>query len=210
MVADSATVQRPRTRHPFKIPLTSKVVLALVLSAAFVSIGRLQPMFQIMGQNDFTTYRALRVESIFTDFYPTVNRRVVFFDGAEWHSNKTRTTTMYPLELRQMPTNTSNIDLTRYYPVGSSKDFPKMERRRWPRHEFDPNCVPSAEWQSSFYPVCNDIHATADLRDALISGSLSLLSNKGFWRHAWRFDQLQTNATKDTVSEETTVWKTFK
>lgn len=86
-----------------------------------------------------------------------------------------------------------------------------MERRRWPQHEFDQNCVPSAEWQSNFYPVCNEIHATTNLREALISGDLSLLSNKGFWRHAWRYDQVvETNATNATASAETTVWKTFK
>lgn len=101
------------------------------------------------------------------------------------------------------------MDETRYYHIGDSRDFPKMERRHWPVHDFDPHCVPSAKWQSTFYPVCNDIHAETDVRQALIDADLSLLSSKGFWRHAWRHQVGRENGTK-TNQTSTTVWKTFK
>lgn len=116
--------------------------------------------------------------------------------------------TVYPIKLRPSPDSSTasgeeegEMDATRYYHiVADSRELPGMERRQWPRHEFDPNCEPSAKWQSSFYPVCNEIHAGADLRQVLIDGDFSLLSNKGFWRHAWRYD----------AGGATTVWKTFK
>jgi serine/threonine protein kinase len=143
-------------------------------------------------------------------------RRVVFIDGVtKWARNETakssgRIVIDYPMQLRPPPLNETNatVDLTRYYQVADSKDHPTMERRKWPNHEFDPHCIPSAKWQSEFHPVCNDIHATVDIRQTLLSGELTLLSNKGFWRHAWRHNQTD-NATGNNQSA-VTVWKTFK
>lgn len=139
-------------------------------------------------------------------------RRVVFIDGVtKWARNETakggRIVIDYPMQLRP-PLNDTNatVDLTRYYQVADSKDHPTMERRKWPNHEFDPHCIPSAQWQSEFHPVCNDIHATVDLRQTILSGELTLLSNKGFWRHAWRHNQTDATGNQSAV----TVWKTFK
>jgi hypothetical protein len=58
-----------------------------------------------------------------------------------------------------------------------------------------------ADWQTTFYPVCNELHAT-DMPDSLVDTDLNLLSRKGFWRHAWQMDEGNQNTT--------TVWKTFK
>lgn len=162
--------------------------------------------------------------------------RLVFYEGKPWtqgddkdglfSSNFNRTPpSMYPIQLRRRrSTGAANTttdeedeivdddddDVTRYYPVGDSRDdFPEMERRLWPQHEFDPHCKPSAKWQSTFYPVCNEIHAVADLRQGLVDDDLSLLSSKGFWRHAWRHQLGGVNASS-TDPLATTVWKTFK
>lgn len=104
-----------------------------------------------------------------------------------------------------------SLDLTRLYPLTDSKDLPKMERRQWPTHDFDPHCVPCAKWQSSFYPVCNDVHAGLDIRHAFVDQDLSLLSNKGFWRNAWKYDvKPSVNSTAFRGSNMASVWKTFK
>jgi hypothetical protein len=154
--------------------------------------------------------------------------RVVFYEGKPWtrgddkdgiFSSKYNRTppSMYPIQLRRRSARVANSagdddeieDVTRYYPDGDSGDYPEMERRMWPQHEFDPHCKPSAKWQSTFHPVCNEIHAVADLRQGLVDEDLSLLSSKGFWRHAWRHQLGGVNAST-TDPSATTVWKTFK
>jgi hypothetical protein len=154
--------------------------------------------------------------------------RVVFVDGNAWtldkHAKKPSRIIQYPIQLRHrdIPAKGENnavssdvksklegLDRTRFYPVGDSQDdFPDMERRQWPNHEFDPqHCHPAAAWQSNFYPVCNDIHAVADLGQSLIDEDLVLLSNRGFWRQAWKHHPNSSNAQ---FAESATVWKTFK
>jgi hypothetical protein len=89
----------------------------------------------------------------------------------------------YPLKLRLCFVETKNssdmrdkfMDETRYYDRVDSMDTPGMEHRRWPLHDFDPHCVPSAQWQSMFYPVCNEIHAGLDFRQAIIDDHFALL-----------------------------------
>jgi hypothetical protein len=208
----SSPSERPKElqRHRFSVPTTSKFVFAVILAAACLSIVRLQPLFNGLGINDFTTERALIVQSLLNEYYQVPSRRVVFIDGVpKWARNETtsrgHSVIAYPMQLRPLNDNSTDSDLTRYYPVGTSNDYPAMERRRWPNHEFDPHCIPSAKWQSEFHPVCNDIHATVNIREALLSGELSLLSNKGFWRHAWRYNQ-----TEAGNHSSVTVWKTFK
>jgi hypothetical protein len=224
-----------KKRHFFTIPTTSKFVFGVILIAACVSIGRLQPIFDGLGgsKNDFTTIRTLRESS--SSVQKENHRRVVFLDctaeraataAVQVRPRPPRSIAIdYPLPVRLVPNATMDHttsraamdDWTRFYPEGDSNDFPTMERRLWPKHEFDPHCIPMAKWQSEFYPVCNDIHANANLREAILSGQLSLLSNKGFWRHAWRFTSQPTKTLVDNVTAsappptpEVTVWKTFK
>jgi hypothetical protein len=116
---------------------------------------------------------------------------------------------VFPLKPRRTaPTVALEDDPTRFYPDESSNDLPNMEVRRYPRHETDPNCEPiDPSWQSTFHPICNDMHASS-MMDNLKEESLTLLSAKGFWRLAWK---QQDNYNKhDVHRNKTTVWKTFK
>jgi hypothetical protein len=89
-------------------------------------------------------------------------------------------------------------DVTRFYPTVDSQDT-SMERRIWPQHELDLHCEPMADWQTTFYPVCNELHATASMTDSFIRDDLQLLSSKGFWRHAWQMDHEKANHNITTV-----------
>lgn len=51
----------------------------------------------------------------------------------------------------------------------------------------DQECVPMAEWQTSFNPSCNSVHEM-DMPFLLKKDAYSLVSNKGFWRNAWNID----------------------
>jgi hypothetical protein len=152
--------------------------------------------------------------------------RTVYFTGTPWMqrprtTNHTSSSTRvyYPIKLlpltmaRTNETNTTthddddnadgdwDNDATRLYPVMDSQDT-SMERRIWPTHELDPHCEPMADWQTTFYPVCNEMHAT-NMADSFIHDDLQLLSKKGFWRHAWQMD-------KEAKQNITTVLKTLK
>jgi hypothetical protein len=59
-----------------------------------------------------------------------------------------------------------------------------MKNRIFPQHENDDQCVPMADWQSTFYPTCNEFHAF-DAPEALLERDLWMISVKGYWRHAW-------------------------
>ncbi|EJK70002.1 hypothetical protein THAOC_08682 [Thalassiosira oceanica] len=59
-----------------------------------------------------------------------------------------------------------------------------MERRHFPRHETDPECVPMSPWQAESFPTCNGFHETGI--ESLVDNSLRLLSTSGSWRDAWR------------------------
>ena len=114
---------------------------------------------------------------------------------------------IYPLKpSRTVSTIDSEPDRTRFYPDPniSSRDLPFMEPRIYPKHEYDPHCEPiDPSWQSSFYPVCNEMHSQG-MADALREDSLSILSIKGSWRLAWRKKDMF--GAGDAIA----VWKTFK
>jgi len=48
-------------------------------------------------------------------------------------------------------------------------------------------CVPMADWQTTFHPSCNSMHEM-DMPSLLNKEAYSLVSNKGFWRNAWKVD----------------------
>ena len=210
-----------RSPSKFQLPIQAKAVLFLAVAGALASITRVEQAFHeypISAERllrSATTMAFVSPESMANRYPrvvllgPAVRDIVSLPDAVTTPAQRPRRTvdTTYTLDLRNWKqaknTTTEEVDDTRFYPVGNSKDdFRSMERRRWPRHEWDPHCEPSAKWQSHFHPVCNDIHAVADLQQALVTEQLSLLSSKGFWRHAWH------HAKENTT--ETTVWKTFK
>jgi hypothetical protein len=138
--------------------------------------------------------------------------RIVYMHALDEHEHlrnkrpSVRTTTTLLDVAALQNTNDDNDytdDTTRLYGTGDSSDLSTMERRIWPRHELDSHCVPMHQWQTTMFPTCNDMHALG-VADTLVEANLSLLSNRGFWRHAWRYH-------KENVNENTTtVLKTFK
>jgi hypothetical protein len=103
-------------------------------------------------------------------------------------------------------------DPTRLYDQSDSADLPTLERPKWPNHEFDPHCLPAASWQTSFHPTCNEIHSNADMKQVLIDGEFSLLSRKGYWRHAWLHhkEYVSKDRSQYATHSSKTVWKTLK
>lgn len=189
-------------RALFRLPWEAKAVVTFALFAAALSISRMNPVVQ--SYNLYFSYslvgepsRALRFRwrPIFqaSDHPNSLHHpRVVFLSEAAWNGS-------HPI---------FDPDEARIGGVNDDMD-PVTELRKWPRHEFDPHCQPSAAWQNANFPVCNDIHAGADLRQALIDEEFSILSGNGFWRHAWRHRIGGVNAAATDASLGT-VWKTFK
>jgi len=136
------------------------------------------------------------------------------------HSITSHIDSIYPITIRSQNSTTGSAirvhDQTRWYAHGDSSDFRGMERRQWPEHPFQKKCVPMHKWQSTQFPSCNKIHEEMDWTHNLIHEQLSLLSSKGFWRHAWKYDEDGRNntnssaATNRTTTNSITVWKTFK
>ena len=116
--------------------------------------------------------------------------------------------------IEQYPADYS--DGTQAYPdldsddIDSEDDY-NMEMRVFPRHESDPNCVPMAEWQTTYHPTCSLLHEV-DVAPAIQSSDLSLLSSSGNWRLAWElWDRPQSGWSKVVGGhEDSVVLKTFK
>lgn len=88
----------------------------------------------------------------------------------------------------QYPTEYS--DKTQLYHTKSSDDASvstSMERKIFPNHETNENCVPMSEWQQLTYPTCNNVHESFGGANGLQDDSLRFLSNAGSWRDAWRY-----------------------
>lgn len=81
-------------------------------------------------------------------------------------------------------------DVTQFYSTGNSADPPlseNMERKIFPQHEVDNDCVPIAEWQQTSNPSCNTFHEIHML-NSVQDRTLNLFGMKGFWRYAWSFE----------------------
>ncbi|KAL3786490.1 hypothetical protein HJC23_010656 [Cyclotella cryptica] len=72
-----------------------------------------------------------------------------------------------------------HTDATQLYGVASSNDIllQTMERKFFPEHETNRNCVPMSEWQLMSFPNCNAFHET-EMTDHQYIGS-------GNWRDTW-------------------------
>jgi serine/threonine protein kinase len=106
-------------------------------------------------------------------------------------------------------------DVTQSYPYTDSTDYEGiMERRMFPQHDHDDECVPMADWQSTFYPTCNEFHAV-DAPEALLDRNLWMISNNGYWRYAWEVMENKTKQWTDDSWDEyshdsSIVLRTFK
>ena len=78
--------------------------------------------------------------------------------------------------------NDSNADNT-----ASSQDVTHLLTSETAAWEPDQECVPMSDWQTTFKPTCNSLHEM-DMPFLLNKEAYSLVSNKGFWRNAWKVD----------------------
>ena len=140
------------------------VLLSIATLAPLWRSSRTLPVVITTTESSPSHYHHKRVETI-------------FLEGTPFAAKVPRT--LY----RQVPEFT---DVTQTYDYTDSSDHEgTMERRIFPIHENDDMCVPMApEWQSTFYPTCNEFHAY-DAAEALKQQDLWLLSKKGYWRYAW-------------------------
>ena len=156
---------RPRKTNAF-----GSVVVVLPL----LSITTLAPLMRLLSTN--WSLFIITTKSNISPFHLSSRVETVFLDGEPFMAKALRT--LY----RNIPEFT---DVTQTYPYTDSSDFEGiMERRVFPQHDHDDNCVPMSDWQSTFYPTCNEFHAF-DASRALVDRDLWIISDKGYWRYAW-------------------------
>ena len=76
-------------------------------------------------------------------------------------------------------------DRTQVYDEMDSEDLPTMERRVFPHHDLDDASCKSMPWQHALFVTCNSFHEH-DMTQGLDTNTTALVSDKGFWRLAWR------------------------
>lgn len=84
-------------------------------------------------------------------------------------------------ELSLYPTIFS--DNTQLYGIRDSGD-PALSKMELVVEDENEECVPMAEWQSTYHPTCNSIHEL----DLGHMDGVTLVGKKGYWRNAWRVD----------------------
>jgi Protein kinase domain len=125
--------------------------------------------------------------------YSSENKRITMIGGdVDLSVPRHRDMELYP---------TPFTDNTQLYPILDSSDEEEerirtMERR--PPYENE-ECVPMADWQTTYYPSCNGMHELnlADYDDS--NEKLTLFGKNGFWRNAWRFDSSVSGPSLETV-----------
>lgn len=96
--------------------------------------------------------------------------------SGKFQAKEGRKVELYPTEFS---------DNTQFYGEFDSAD-PKLSHMELREPEVQGECVPMAEWQTTFHPSCNSLHEY-DLRDA--NEKATLFGKKGYWRHAWHLEQ---------------------
>ncbi|KAL9182744.1 hypothetical protein ACHAXT_004023 [Thalassiosira profunda] len=83
-----------------------------------------------------------------------------------------------------------------------------------PIEETSGECVPMKEWQTAFFPTCNNLHELDFMQQSQrhIGGSMNLFLTNGYWRNAWRVDYgcIKRNDTHIEECNEMVVLKTLK
>ena len=216
----ASTANTKSQQSTFRLPFEAKIVSTLVFFAATVSICRttsllrhFDAIYAVRSLNAVQNPQTkLRVRFQSADIN---NPRVVFWDeNAEFilQLSKFKSFDLTDEEYNDDNENDLAIDPTRQYDHNDSADLPTLERPKWPNHEFDPHCQPAASWQTTFHPTCNEIHSSADIKQVLVDGEFSLLSRKGYWRHAWLHhkEYVRNDKSQSTMQASKTVWKTLK
>jgi hypothetical protein len=174
----------------------------VVLVLPLLSMTTLVPLMRLLS---IKWSLPTTTESNFSPFHLSSRIVTVFLDG-EPFTAKLRT--LY----RDIPEFT---DVTQSYPYTDSSDFDGiMDRRIFPQHDHDDTCVPMSDWQSTFYPTCNEFHAF-DAQEALEDRDMWMISEKGYWRYAWEVVKNRTKQWTDKSWEKyshdaSIVLRTFK
>lgn len=167
------------TRNPCLGRRSRSLVTILLVLIAIVSLVHLiQTCSDIVvsygGASEYAfqsnIYRSSRVSTVFLEgeFFPPDYRNIRLY--------------------RHVSPDPLFADATQVYQDMDSSDADTMEWRMFPEHEFDDDCVPMAEWQTTFHPTCNEFHQYG-LIDTLADDNLGLLSTKGSWRYAWEYNE---------------------
>ncbi len=123
-------------------------------------------------------------------------KRVFHFDetkGSAEHHHIVRELTLYP---------TVFSDNTQLYGIRDSDD-PALVNMEPLVDDESSECVPMADWQSTYYPLCNGMHEL----DIVNLESAKLVGKKGYWRNAWRIDLMGGDFSEEM---ETLILKTPK
>jgi hypothetical protein len=228
--ACATTIVTKSQQTPFRLPFEAKIVMSLVFLAIFISLYRTSILLRHFDANygarslqaDQSSTTKLRVRLQYTG--PTNPRVVQWDENVDWiltpQYSSTRhhsmTKVFRPVDVENKDNNDDDEDLrvdpTRQYDQNDSADLPTMERTNWPDHDFDPHCLPAASWQTTFHPNCNEVHAGADFKQALVEGEFTLLSRKGYWRYAWLHhkDYFRNEMSHLSIASNKAVWKTLK
>jgi hypothetical protein len=78
-------------------------------------------------------------------------------------------------------------------PGNDQKMKDKDGRKPEPHFELDKHCEPIADWQTTFYPNCNEFHAIF-LGDVLVEDQARMLG-RGHWRRAWELIEPVTDTS---------------
>ena len=197
--------RRPKTKMKATLLLLSNkscsrrfiAVGLVVLVLPLLSITTLRPLMRSLSINWSPPNPN---ESTFPPFHISSHVDTVFLDG-EPFSAKLRTLHRYNAVTKS--------------PYTDSPDFEGItERRIFPQHDNDNKCVPMSDWQSTFYPTCNDFHAL-DASRALVDRDLWMISDKGYWRYAWevvenKMKQWTDKSWEKYAHDSSIVLRTFK
>ena len=218
----ATTIVTKSQQKPFRLPFEAKIITSLVFFVIIISIYRTSNLLQHFDANYVARslqadQRSLTKVRVRLQHTGSTNPRVVFWEkNANWLMPPQRSSNLQ----RSMAKNVDSvfkeysddadddlsIDPTQQYDQNDSADLPTMERANWPNHEFDPHCLPAASWQTTFHPTCNEVHSGADWKQLLVDGEFTLLSRKGYWRHAW----LHHKESLLSIPSSKSVWKTLK
>lgn len=222
----TTTIVTKSQQTPFRLPFEAKIIASLVLFATTISVYRTSTLLRYFDayyagrslQADQSSSTKLRVRLQKT--WSTVPRVVFLDENADWIFHQQNSATLHrsivkifdPIDMEGNDDTDEDLanDPTRRYDNNDSADLPTLERPNWPNHEFDPHCRPAASWQTTFHPTCNEIHSGADLKQVLTDGDFTMLSSKGYWRHAWLHHPKKNDMPYFSSPTSKAVWKMLK
>jgi hypothetical protein len=127
------------------------------------------------------------------------SNRIVMLGNFVGKLNRNRGLAVYPSPF---------TDNTQVYPILDSRDDEdariKTMEVRAPYSEGE--CVPMADWQTTFNPSCNGMHEldVGAVEVHSLEEDFTLFGKNGFWRNAWKYEKIHRG------SFETVVLKTLK